>query len=163
MKKTNYVLMLIIFFVSVVGSTVHAQNSSTQKDREMLIRLETKLEGIDARFEQIDLRFAELRQDMNARFEQVDKRFEQVDKRFAELIQIVICIVMAFAAIVAVTISFAIWNRRTMTRPFEDKIEVIEKELAQNRKKLHSLLDALRKAASSDEKLAGVLRSFSLL
>jgi len=143
MKKTNYVLMLIIFFVSVISSTVHAQNSFTQKDREMLIRLETKLEGIDARFEQIDkrfeqidLRFAELRQDMNARFEQVDKRIEQVDNRFEQIINIFISIVGAFAAIVAVTISFAIWDRRTMTRPFEDKIKVIEKELAQNRKKL---------------------------
>ncbi len=40
-----------------------------------------------------------------------------------------------FATITAVAISFAIWDRRTMIRPFEDK----DKELAELMKKYNML------------------------
>ena len=72
-------------------------------------------------------------------------------------------IVGAFAAIVAATISFALWDRRTMIRPFEDKVKVIEEELTQNRQRLHALLEALRALSQSNENVAEVLRRFGLL
>ena len=75
----------------------------------------------------------------------------------------VLILSMAFAGIVAATIGFAIWDRRTMIRPFESKVREIEDELSLNRRRLDALLDALRKLASTDPKVADVLRSFSLL
>ena len=103
---------------------------------------------MNKRFEQIDNRFGEMRSDMNNRFDEIrsdmGNRFEQIDKRFGEtrsdmnnrfgemrsdmnnrfnnIINLLIGIVASFAGIVAVAISFAIWDRRTMTRPFEDKV-----------------------------------------
>ncbi|MGK5095554.1 hypothetical protein WDW89_26520 [Deltaproteobacteria bacterium TL4] len=120
------------------------------------------------------------REDMNKRFEQVDKRFEQVDKRFEQvnerfedLITLMIGIVSAFAAIVAASIGFAVWDRRTMIRPFETKVQQLEKDLARitpleealadDRAQLKTLLDALRNLARSDQRLAEVLKVFSLL
>ncbi len=156
----------------------------TQKDRELLIRLDERLnqmdkrfeqvdkrfEQVDKRFEQIELRISELREDMNKRFEQVDKRFEQVNKRFEEvdrrfesMIQLMMAIVGAFAAIVAVSIGFAIWDRRTMIRPFEIKVKEIEKDILEDKNRLKKLIEALRQMAKEDQKLATVLRNFALL
>ncbi len=139
----------------------------TQKDRELLIRLDERLDQIDKRFDQIDKRFEELRQDMNKRFEQVDKRFEelrqdmnkrfeQVDKRFESLQTMMMAMVGAFAAIVAVTIGFAIWDRRTMAKPFEYKIQ-------ENSRKIDEIVNVLKELGRHDERIATVLRSISLL
>ncbi len=116
--------------------------------REMDKRFEMMHREIDKRFEQVD-----------KRFEQVDKRFDEVNKKFEMIINLMMAIVGAFAAIGAVTIGFAIWDRRTMTRPFEDKV----KKIQQDTDKLNRLIEALRKLARHDPKLAEVLRSFSLL
>ena len=139
------------------------ENSFTQKDRELLIR-------IDERMNQIEKRFVEFREDMNQRFkqvdkrfEQVDKRFEQVDKRFETLKDLMIAIIGAFAAIVAVAIGFAIWDRRTMTRPFEYKTQEIEKNISCESNKIDRITAVLKELAKSDKKIAHALRTFSLL
>ena len=149
----------------------------TEKDRALLIRLDERLNQVDKRFEQMDKRFNELRCDMNKRFEQVDKRFEQVDKRFEQndkrfedmnkrfdsMLKIMLGIVAAFASVVAVAIGFAIWDRRTMIRPFEDRTREIEEKISIDHKKLHDMIEILKKYASQDKKLAELLRSLYLL
>ncbi|GAB4534252.1 MAG: hypothetical protein Fur0020_00700 [Thermodesulfovibrionia bacterium] len=87
----------------------------TQEDRDRLIRLEAKVEegfkAIDKRFEAIDKRFEAI----DKRFEAIDKRFEAIDAQFNRMTDLMVGIILAFAGIVAVTISFAIWDRRTMS------------------------------------------------
>ncbi len=118
---------------------------------------------VDKKFEmmhrEMDKRFEMMHREIDKRFEQVDKRFDEVNKKFEMIINLMMAIVGAFAAIGAVTIGFAIWDRRTMTRPFEDKV----KKIQQDTDKLNRLIEALRKLARHDPKLAEVLRSFSLL
>ncbi len=163
----NFVLLLFIvacFFNAFMISSVYAGGDSfTQKDRELLIRLDERLNQMDKRFEQVDKRIEELRQDMNKRFEQVDKRFEQVDKRFESMQNLMMAIAGAFAAIVAVTIGFAIWDRRTMVRPFEDKVKKIESDIVSDRKRLEALFEILRNYASKHPDLADILKQFSIL
>ena len=186
MTSRRLLAMLACLTVLLAGPTAGAaeQTTFTQQDRELLVRIDERLnqidkrfEQIDKRFEQVDKRFAELREDMNKRFEgvnkrfgdmnkrfeDINKRFEDVNKRFEEIITLMTAIVGAFAAIVAATIAFALWDRRTMIRPFESKVREIEEELAGNRKKLHDLIAALRKLSRHDDRLAEILRSFSLL
>jgi len=173
MKSFILLLLFIItcFFNTLTISSAHAgKDSFTQKDRELLIRLDERLNQIDKRFEQIDKRFEqvdkridELRQDMNKRFEQVDKRFEQVDNRFESMQNLMMAIVGAFAAIVAVSIGFAIWDRRTMIRPFEDKVKKIENDIVSDRKRLEALFEILRNYAKKHPDLADVLKQFSIL
>jgi len=170
MRKVVNTLFLII----ILWSSLAFADSFTQKDRELLIRLEERLNGIDKRFEQIDKRFEqvdkrieELRQDTNKRFEELrhdmNKRFEQVDKRFQEQNNLMMAIIGAFAAIVAATIVFAIWDRRTMIRPFEDKVKSIEDEIASDRKKLKQLLDVVNEYAKKNPEFANILKSISIL
>ena len=179
MKNAVVLLFAIACFFNAfaVSSAEAGGDSFTQKDRELLIRIDERLNQVDKRFEQVDKRIDELRQDMNKRFEQVDKRFEQVDKRFEQvdkrfdqvnkrfesLQNLMMAIVGAFAAIVAVTIGFAIWDRRTMVRPFEDKVKKIENDIVSDRKRLESLFEVLRNYAEKHPDLADILKQFSIL
>ncbi len=93
----------------------------------------------------------------------MNKRFEQVDKRFESMQTLMMAVIGAFGAIVAVAIGFAVWDRRTMTRPFEFKVEKIEKDIDSTNKKLDKLVEAFRILAKNNKKVAEILRSFSLL
>ena len=72
-------------------------------------------------------------------------------------------IIGAFATIVAVAIGFAIWDRRTMVRPFEDKVKKIEEDIVSDRKRIESLLEVLRNYAQKHPDLADILKQFSIL
>ena len=129
-------------------------------DREIVERLTRLEEGQKA-----------ILREMDKRFESMDRRFESMDKRFDQLINIMIAIISAFAGIVMVTIGFAIWDRRTMIRPFETKVKDIEgclEEVASGTKgfdeeKLNRLIGAMKKIAGGNKEFAEALRSFNLL
>jgi hypothetical protein len=121
-------------------------------DREIIERLTRLEEGQNT-----------LRAEIRANSEAIRQLREDMNAQFGRLFYLVLGLVGAFAAIVATTIGFAIWDRRTMIRPFETKIREIEEEISQNRQRLHALLDALRALSQSDEKVADVLRRFKLL
>jgi len=140
MKKTaaiNIIILLTVLFgisnISSAGGIPYIQ-----EDRDRLIRVEAKIEAIDKRFEAIDRRFDDMQ--------------KQTDRLSA-----------IFTAIVVAVIGFAIWDRRTMIRPFEKKVKVIEDEIAENRSKLHTLLEALRTLSKKNEDVAEVLKRFNLL
>ncbi|MBF0238625.1 MAG: hypothetical protein HQM12_13035 [SAR324 cluster bacterium] len=198
MKQTlRHIMMAVMVYLPLIANTVYAQNF-TQSDRDLLIRMdermnsmEKRLDSMDKRLDSMDKRIDDLRDDMNKRFEMVDKRFEElrsdtnkrfetIDKRFEEFNQrfdqqnnLLIGIVTAFAGIVAVSITFALWDRRTMIRPFETKVAQLEQDLkkipkleenlAQNQQQLHRLLESLRALSKTDGKVAEILKSYSLL
>lgn len=77
-------------------------------DREIVERL-TKVETkIDANTAAI----AQLRQDMNTQFERIEVQFDRLH-------DLMLGILGAFTVLVAATTGFALWDRRTMVRPFE--------------------------------------------
>ncbi len=136
MNRQNFFNFLLCIFVC--SSLFAKEIPFTLEDRDRLIRVEAKLEEIDKRFDQID------------------KRFESIDKRFDQLTNLMLGIVAAFAGIVAVTIGFAIWDRKTaltpvvrMHRQLEDRQSLIEK--------------ALRELATKEPKVAEVLKHVGLL
>ena len=145
-----FLISILVFFLS---APVRASDGFTQKDRELLITLKVKVEEIDKRFEQIDKRFEQI----DKRFEQVDKRFEQVDKRFDQMMTFIWIIAGIFTAITASTISFAVWDRRSMIRPFESKVKELEEG------KIDKVISSLRSLAETDTKVAEVLRRYNLL
>ena len=159
--KTILIFLFSLFLIiktgaaEITGSTEQPV-SFTQTDRDRLIRIETTLE-------QQDKRFVELREDMNKRFEQVDKRFEQVDKRFEQTNTYIGWLMAMFAAITATTIGFAIWDRRTMIRPFETKVREMEISDELKNTRVEKILSSLRELARTDSKVADALRSSNLL
>ena len=136
--------------------------------------MEKRFEAMDKRFEAMDKRFESIEkrfESTDKRFESLDSRFESLDSHFDQLINIMIAIICAFAGIVAVTIGFAIWDRRTMIRPFETKVREMEKRFeilesddhSIDGDKLNRLIGAMKKLASGSPEIAEALKSFKLL
>lgn len=154
------VVFLLIAVIFLMASSSWASDGFTQKDREVIISLKVKVEEIDKRFEQIEKRFEQIDkrfEQLDKRFEQIDKRFEQVDKRFGELISFLWMIVTLFTAITVSTISFALWDRRSMIRPFERRVKEIEEG------KVDKVISSLRTLAETDSKVAEILKRYNLL
>jgi DNA repair exonuclease SbcCD ATPase subunit len=150
MKKI--IFMCILIFFCIVSNSYSKEVPFTLEDRDRIIRIETKLAEIDKRFEQID-----------KRFEQIDKRFEQIDKRFEQMMTFMWMLVVIFTGITGATVGFAIWDRKTMIRPFETKTKLIEDSLTNDQEKLNTVIEALRSLAKTDEKVAEILKRFNLL
>jgi len=151
--QKSMVFFLVAILVFFLSAPARASDGFTQKDRELLITLRVKVEEIDKRFEQIDKRFEQLEK----RFEQIDKRFEQIDKRFDQMMTFLWMIVGIFTAITASTIGFAIWDRRSMIRPFESKVKELEEG------KIDKVISSLKTLAETDAKVAEILRRHNLL
>ena len=155
----------IFVFLSLFTSFSLAEQGFTRADRELLIELRTRLTGIDKRFDQVDRRFTELREDMNRRFtevredmnkrfEQVDKRFEQVNKRFEDIITFIGILAATFGAITLGAISFALWDRKTMIRPFETKVAELDGKITANSNNHKSLVTSLKEFATKNKTFA---------
>jgi DNA anti-recombination protein RmuC len=160
-------ITLLSMFLFFVPECVRAYESAGPlTDREIIERLARLEEGqkaireeIRAGFQAIDQRF----QAIDQRFQSIDLRFQSIDQRFEQITNLITGIVASFSGLVAVMIGFAVWDRRTMIRPFESKVREIEKNIGSNQRQMHNLLEALRQLAQQDSKLAEVLKSFALL
>ena len=174
MKLKVASITLVWMMTMLLTPVCYAESGFTQEDRDRLIRLEailqTFMQQVDKRFEQMDKRIEDLREDMNKRFEQVDKRFEQVDKRFEELrednnkrfdqmMTFLWILAGIFTALVAAVIGFAYWDRRTIIRRAkEEAMEEMKKEGL-----LRNIIQVLKEMAPDNPKLAEALRKYNLL
>jgi TolA-binding protein len=181
-KKQSSIALFLVVMTAVPCLAV--ESGFTQQDRERLVRLEATMnvfmEQVNKRFEQMDRRISELREDMNKRFEEVDKRFEDINKRFEDInkrfedinkrfedinnrfeqiINFLWMIVAIFTTLTATVIGFAYWDRRTIIKKARDEaVEAVEKE-----GKVVYVVQALRKLAEEDKRVAEILRNFGLL
>jgi hypothetical protein len=160
MNRVWIVFILILLCNSVCWAVEVAPRIT---DREIVERLSKLEEGQKA-----------ILREMDQRFESIDQRFESMEQRFDQLTNLLIAIISAFAGIVAVTIGFAIWDRRTMIRPFETKVRVLENRIedvadrcsnkgSPDNDRLNSLIGVMRKYAGSNKEVADAMRSFNLL
>lgn len=145
-------LGLFLLFNVSLALTPAEERQLLRDVAEIKATLKVFMEQTERRFEQID-----------KRFEQVDKRFEEVNKKIEMILVFMGILAGVFASITAVTIGFAIWDRRTMVRPFEDKVRKIEEELTDNKTRMKDFLEALRGLAKKDEELAKFLKERNLL
>ena len=160
-----YRLSLLSLLLTTNTILPFAQNF-TDEDRARMIRTETRLEAVEKRMEegftQMDKRFEQV----DKRFEQVDKRFEQVDKRFDEHLSYIGYMIGLFGTICAVIIGFTLWDRRSMIRPFETKMNEIDTELLKlknNKNTQLKIVSVLRELSKSNTKLAEILKWHKLL
>ena len=161
-SRVDITIITLLLALSYPRGVVAVEIAPRISDREIIERL-TKLEegqkrleeSLGAKIQANTEAITQLRTDMNTQFERIEKQFDRVNAQLDRMFQLTLAILGAFAAIVAATIGFALWDRRTMIRPFESKVKEIEEELAQNRENLHSLLEALRSLGQTDEKSRG--------
>jgi len=134
MNKSILILILVIVgLTTMLNINAGAKEVPyTLEDRDRLIRVE-------------------------ARLYEIDKRFEQIDKRFDDMFTFLWILAGIFTTLTGSTIGFAIWDRRSMIRPFEFRI----KELEQG--KIDRLISSLRDIAQIDKNVADILRKHNLL
>lgn len=154
--------LMIFFFLLMVAAYSYGQQGFTQKDRELLIEMRTRMsemdkrfEQVDKRFDQVDIRFSELREDMN-------KRFEQVDKRFEEMITFIGILAAIFGAMTLGLISLVVWDRSTMIRPFESKVAKLDDKITTNSNNHKNLIASLKEYASKNKSFACIIQRFNL-
>jgi hypothetical protein len=151
--RSNRFIVLLVALLLFLPLSVHAVEVAPRiSDREIIERLTRLEEGQITLRNEVKL----LRDDMSARFASMDAQFDR-------LTNIMIAIVAAFAAVAASTIGFAVWDRRTMIRPFETKVKAIEEAFSENRQQVHALVESMKALSQRDEQVAAILRKFHLI
>jgi len=121
---------------------------------------------MDQRFEAVDQRFEAFQQQIDQRFESVDQRFESVDEQLDKIWTLMLVMIAGIFGL----IGYIVWDRKTALRPVEQRLIALESEFRRDLEIQHEegsrltrLVKVLREIAKTDEKLANVLRNFSLL
>ena len=162
------IIIAIIMSFGELGRTAHAVEVAPRiTDREIIqglaeikgeIRgIKARLDSVDKRFEQIDKRFEQVDKRFDVMQHNMDNRFDSIEKKIDQLVLLMTSMVGAFAAIVAITIGFAIWDRRTAVRPLQAQIWLLENE------KVEKMRKVMLAYAEKNKDWAAVLRSFGLL
>ena len=136
---------------------------------------------IDDLNNQLNRRINDVSNRLNQRIDDVNKRIDDLDKkltrriddtnqRISDLYDITLTMFAILAALITGLFGYIIWDRRTMMKPVQERLERLDRDIERDldlRNEHGSiparLLNALRELAKTDEKLAAVLRSFSLL
>jgi len=160
MKKVLFLLFVIVF--SYATPATKEDIKELKQDIKLILN---KVNEIDKKVYANSIKIEMLEKNMNKRFELIDKRFEDMNKRFEDMnkrfedmISYLWMISAAFLGLVAVTIGFAIWDRKSMIKAAKD--EIIEEIKT---KKLKEFIYELRELSKKDKELAQVLKSFHLL
>ena len=180
--------MLALFLILVTPAVTAVEVAPRISDREIIETLAELKAGqkalearMDQRFEAVGQRFESMEARMDQRFEAVDQRFESMEaginqrfesmeagfnKRFTFLENLLMVVIAGIFGL----IGYIVWDRKTALRPVEERLLKLENELHRDLEIQHEegsrltrLVKVLREMAKHDEKLAGVLRSFSLL
>ncbi len=168
-KKWLFALLLIL----VVPAATAVEVAPRISDREIIESLAELKAGqkaleakMDQRFEAVDQRFKAVDQ----RFESIGKRMESMEASFNQRFNFLENLIMVVIAGIFGLIGYVVWDRKTVLRPVEERLIRLEHELHRDLEIQHEdgsrltrLVKVLREMAKQDEKLAGVLRSFSLL
>ena len=125
-------------------------------DREIIERLTRLEEGQNGVRTQINL----LRADIAQLREDMKQLREDMNLQFTYQLQLTLGLLGAFTLLVVATISFALWDRRTMLRPVEERVKTLEADLAANPPRI--LLEALRNLSQRDPELAAALKNLNL-
>ena len=183
------IFMLLICVFHLFPTTTYALKVAPRiTDREIvekLTRLEAGQAAINQRIDdlnnQLNQRINDVSNRLNQRIDDVNKRIDDLDKkltqriddtnqRISDLYDITLTMFAILAALMGALFGYIIWDRRTMMKPVQERLERLEKDIERDLELRNEhgsiparLLNVLRELAKTDAKLAAVLRSFSLL
>ena len=151
-----------------------------------LVRVETRLDGLEESIKQLredlTLQMQQLREDMNRQNQQLREDLtlqmqqlredmnrqnqqlrEDLNRQLDRHFQLILGVLAAFTFMFVSILGFAVWDRRTMVRPFADKVKSLEDDLSTKGRRLDVILDALRSLGQRDERVAAILKRLNLL
>ncbi len=123
---------------------MNRQNEQLRADMQQL------REDMNRQNEQLRADMQQLREDMNRQNEQLrtdigqqmQQLREEMTGQFARQFHLTLALLAAFSTLVAAILGFALWDRRTMLRPFERSVRSLEEDIGNNRRRLDALVEA---------------------
>ena len=111
-----------------------------------------------------------LRSEMKSGQEALNTRLDDFGKMLDSSNNTMLVLFGSIITLIVALFGYIAWDRRTMVKPLFERVERIEQDVAQDLdlsnidgSKVSRLINAMRELARTDEQLATVLRSFSLL
>ncbi len=138
---------------------------------ERLARMETRLDGLERGIgqlrEDMQLQNQQLREDMQLQNQHLREDMQQLRRDLNQQLnrhfQLILGVLAAFTLMFVSILGFAVWDRRTMVKPFADKVKSLEDDLSTKGHSLDVILDALRSLGQRDERVAAILKRLNLL
>ena len=161
---TMYLVAALLLVSPPLANAVEvAPRISDREIIESLTELKAGQKALEARMDQ---RFEAVDQRFDAFQQQIDQRFEAVDEQLDKIWTLMLVMIAGIFGL----IGYIVWDRKTALRPVEQRLIALESEFHRDLEIQHEegsrltrLVKVLREMAKTDEKLANVLRSFSLL
>ncbi len=186
------ILTLLLILTCGISMPVWAYETAPRiTDREIVESLAEVKQGqrslnqrIDDLSHSLDKRLEAMSGSVDKRFEvmstSIDKRFDTIDQRFQSLEDLMLTLFGGTMTVVLALFGYMIWDRRSAQKPVIEKIRKVENRLVElddhfleiddhlelrnpSGPVLNRFLGALRKLAETNQDVASVLRSFSLL
>ena len=169
---TKIFLTTLLISLSVVSASA-VETAPRISDREIIEALAILKQGqvdINRRLDDLTSHTNQRFDDVNRRFDDVNRRFEDLNHRIDGLQNTMLVLFGAIITLIVALFGYIVWDRRTALRPLQDRLERLERDLQRDLELQHEdgsrltrLVKALREMAKTDENIAEVLRSFSLL
>lgn len=141
MKKTQVLLLSMLLFFTLVGASNAVEVAPRITDREIIESL------------------AELKAGQKS-----------IEQRFASLESTMLTLFSALIVLITALFGYIVWDRRTALKPLEKEMQGLKHELERDFELgsadgsiLIRMRQALRELAQEDQKMAQVLRNFSLM
>ena len=175
MKFKIFLIVFCILF-NFPATTFAVEVAPRISDREIVEKLVTLEAGqaalrsemkaghaaLGKRMDDMNQRIGDMNQSMNQRIADMNQRISSQQTTMLALFSAMVALILALFAYIA-------WDRRTMIRPVVERLEHLENELFRELDMSHNkgsaitrLINAMRELAKQDEKVATVLRNFSL-
>ena len=155
--------ILFFFIFSLPGSILAVEVAPRISDREII----EKLAGLEAG--QAALR-SEMKAGQAALGKRIDDMSQSLNQRISSQQTTMLALFTSMVGLILALFAYIAWDRRTMLKPVVERLEMFEKDVVHDLDINHKdgsvlirLINALRELAKHDEKVASVLRSFSLL
>jgi len=142
--KLLLLLTVLLFLSGLPGWAQEHPIAYTQADRDRMVRLETKVEGLDKRIDDLTLNINSKFTDINSRFSEVNQKIDRLENKFDSYFMRGFGLVLMS---IFGLIGFVIYDRRTTLAPVESKTERIISALKEASEKDPALRDALKRTA----------------
>ena len=152
-------IVLIPWSLNVAYAYETAPRISDREIIESLVELKQGQKNMNQRFE-----------DMNQRFENMNQSFNQ---RFESMQNLMLALFGSAMAFVLGMLGYIIWDRKTAQQPFKRRLYNLENEFVEVEEQLEMknpsghviarLVASFKQLAETDEKVAAILKRYSLL
>ncbi|MDL1967427.1 MAG: hypothetical protein LWW97_02475 [Deltaproteobacteria bacterium] len=159
-------IVLIPWSLNVVYAYETALRISDREIIESLVELKQGQKNMNQRFEDMNQRF----EDMNQRFEDINQSFNH---RFESMQNLMLALFGSTMAFVLGMLGYIIWDRKTAQQPLKRRLYNLENEFVEVEEQLEMknpsgpvtarLVASFKQLAETDEKVAAILKRYSLL